>query len=402
MKRLIYVLIGVLGTLTLLLIIWQLRSIVLLFLGSLAIAAAMNTPIQYLVQLRLSRSVALLVAYFLVVGGLLFLVTAISGPLVDELDRLTQDVIRVYEQRSTGWGESLLSWLPTSDVVASLLTGTPEASPFFGVVDLTQNALNFLSQLLLAIVISIYWTADSQRFERLWLSLLHPEQRTPARRNWHTLEAKVGAYIRSELVQSLLAGALVTFGLWLVGANYLFLPAFVVALTWLVPLVGGLLALIGVALFGWLSGPFIVLFSIIYTIIILSLMEFGVERYLYGEDGYSSILVLLAMIAMADAFGLLGLLVAPPIALVIQVFWLEFVEASSSVPATATTPDINRIHKRVAELHVQIGQKELSPRVTNLLERLDLLMQEVDQALPLTPNPSFDNTPLSPAYKEAG
>lgn len=396
MKRLAYILIGVLSTLTLILITWQLRSIVLLFLVSLAIAAAMNAPIQYLIHLRLSQTVALLVAYFLVISSLLLLVTALSGPLIGELDRIAQDIIRVYEQSSATWSESFLALLPTSDVVAAFLSGAPGASPFAGVVDVTQNTINLLSQLLLAIVISVYWAADSQRFERLWLSLLQAEQRTTARRNWHNLEENVGAYIRSEIVQSLIAGALLTFGLWLAGANYIFIPALVVALAWLVPLVGGLLGVIGVALFGWLSSPFIVLFSIIYTLLILILLEFAVERYLYGEDAYSSILVLLAMIAMADAFGLLGLLVAPPVALVIQVFWREFIEVSSAVPTTAPTPDLNKIQKRMAELHTKVEQGEVSPRVTNLVARLDALMQDVEQSLPLPHSPNLDDSPLSP------
>lgn len=396
MKRLAYILIGILSTLTLILITWQLRSIVLLFLVSLAIAAAMNAPIQYLIHLRLSRTVALLVAYFLVISSLLLLVTALSGPLIGELDRIAQDIIRVYEQSSATWNESFLARLPTSDVVAAFLSGAPGASPFAGVVDVTQSTINLLSQLLLAIVISVYWAADSQRFERLWLSLLQAEQRTTARRNWHKLEENVGAYIRSEMIQSLIAGALLTFGLWLAGANYIFIPALVVALAWLVPLVGGLLGVIGVALLGWLSSPFIVLFSIIYTLLILILLEFAVERYLYGEDAYSSILVLLAMIAMADAFGLLGLLVAPPVALVIQVFWREFIEVSSTVPTTAPTPDINKIQKRMAELHTQVEQGEVSPRVTNLVARLDALMQDVEQSLPLPQSPNLDGSPLSP------
>lgn len=396
MKRLAYILIGILSTLTLILITWQLRSIVLLFLVSLAIAAAMNAPIQYLIHLRLSRTVALLVAYFLVISSLLLLVTALSGPLIGELDRIAQDIIRVYEQSSATWNESFLARLPTSDVVAAFLSGAPGASPFAGVVDVTQSTINLLSQLLLAIVISVYWAADSQRFERLWLSLLQAEQRTTARRNWHKLEENVGAYIRSEMIQSLIAGALLTFGLWLAGANYIFIPALVVALAWLVPLVGGLLGVIGVTLLGWLSSPFIVLFSIIYTLLILILLEFAVERYLYGEDAYSSILVLLAMIAMADAFGLLGLLVAPPVALVIQVFWREFIEVSSTVPTTAPTPDINKIQKRMAELHTQVEQGEVSPRVTNLVARLDALMQDVEQSLPLPQSPNLDGSPLSP------
>jgi len=396
MKRLAYILVIVLSTLTLILIIWQLRSIVLLFFVSLAIASAMSAPIQHFINLRLSRSVALLLTYLLVIGGLLLLTTAISGPFVSELDGLIQDLIRVYEQSSRAWGETLLTLLPTVDAVTTFLTGAPDASPVTGVVGITQGAVNLISQLLLAVVLSIYWAVDSQRFERLWLSLLQAEQRTTARRNWHTVEANVGAYIRSEVGQSLLVGGLVTLGLWVVGANYLFLPAFVAAVAWLIPLIGGLIAVVGVVLIGWLSSPFVVIFSIVYTVTILFLMEFVVERYLYDQDGYSSILVLLAMIAMADAFGVIGLLVAPPLALVLQVFWREFIEASPTPPESVTTPNIHEIQQRLAALHLQVAQGEVSPRVLSLVERLDTLMEEVEHSISLPQQP-VEHSPVSTA-----
>lgn len=387
MKRLAYILVGVLGTLTLILVIWELRSIVLLFLVSLAIAAVLNGPIDYLMARGLSRTMALSIGYLLFIGGLLALGFAISGPLINELDMLTRDFIRLYERSSTGWSESVLARLPTVDAVAAFLAGAPGSSPVTGVLDVTQNAVNLIGQLLLAIVLSIYWSVDSQRFERLWLSLLEPEQRANARRNWRAVEANVGAYIRSELVQSVLTGALITLGLWVVNANYPFLTALVVALSWLVPLVGALLALVGVILLGLLSSPLIALFSLFYTILILMLMEFVIERYLYGQNGYSSVLVLLAMIAMADAFGLIGLLVAPPVALVLQVFWREFIEAHPNAPLMKPATDMHTIQDRLAQLHRDMETQEVSQRVTNLVKRLDGLMQEVEHTV---------STPIQP------
>lgn len=384
MKRLAYILVGVLGTLTLILVIWELRSIVLLFLVSLAIAAVMNAPIDYLLARGLSRAMALAIAYLVFIGGLLALGFVISGPLIHELDMLTRDFIRLYERSSTGWSESILVRLPTGDAIAAFFASAPGNSPMTGVLDVTQNAVNLIGQLLLAIVLSIYWSADSQRFERLWLSLLEPEQRANARRNWRAVEANVGAYIRSEMVQSVLAGALITLGLWSVNATYPFLTALVVALSWLVPLVGALLAIGGVILLGLLSSPLIALFSLFYTLLILLLMEFVVEGYLYGQAGYSSVLVLLAMIAMADAFGLIGLLIAPPVALVLQVFWHEFIEVHPTAPVTKPANDIETIQERLAQLHHAIENQEVSQRVTNLVKRLDALMQEVEHTAPST------------------
>ena len=57
-------------------------------------------------------------------------------------------------------------------------------------------------------------------FERLWLSLLPSGQRKQARGILRTIEQDLGAYIRSEVIQSLLAGLLLSLGYWLLGSPY--------------------------------------------------------------------------------------------------------------------------------------------------------------------------------------
>ncbi|MCZ7672142.1 MAG: AI-2E family transporter [Chloroflexi bacterium] len=71
---------------------------------------------------------------------------------------------------------------------------------------------------LVILFLSLYWSLDRVRFERLWLSLLPPEQRARARDIWQTIESDLGSYIRSEVAQSLLAGLLLGLGYWALGS----------------------------------------------------------------------------------------------------------------------------------------------------------------------------------------
>ncbi len=51
-------------------------------------------------------------------------------------------------------------------------------------------------------------------------------------------------------------------------------------------------------------------------------MEFYLEPRLYTRTRYWRVLVLLIMLAMTDAFGLLGLLASPPLATALQI-WIN-------------------------------------------------------------------------------
>jgi predicted PurR-regulated permease PerM len=68
--------------------------------------------------------------------------------------------------------------------------------------------------------LSIYWIINQIHFERLWLSLLPTGLRRQARDIWRTIEIDLGAYMRSELFQSLAAGLLLGLGYWALGSPY--------------------------------------------------------------------------------------------------------------------------------------------------------------------------------------
>src|SRR6185369_9351425 len=103
------------------------------------------------------------------------------------------------------------------------------------------------------LILSVYWSTNQVHFERLWLSLLPAEQRKLARNVWRTIELELGAYIRSEIIQSFLAGFLLTIGYWMLGCPYPALLGVFGAIAWLIPLVGAPLAMVLPLLVGLLS-----------------------------------------------------------------------------------------------------------------------------------------------------
>lgn len=378
MRRFAIILTAVLGTLTLVVVAWQLRSIVLLFVVSLAIAAALAAPIKAGRERGLPLWLAVSLTYLVLIGSLGGLLWAISGPLTAELTPLAQAFLDLYVASERLWGQTLSNYLPTVEALTTfLIGGAPDSTPLVGMVDLTQRFLGILSQLLLALVLSAYWVVDRLRFERLWLSLLSPAQRTEARRDWRALEADVGAYLRNGLLQSILVGGLMTGGLLILGAPYPFVTAFMVATVWLVPLVGGLIAIGLAGLLAWLSSPWLAIVVMLYTLGLLTFTKFVVEPRIYYREQHNAILVLLTMIAMADAFGILGLLVAPLVALALQAGWREFF----SVPApTPDVPTLAAVHDRRLRLQGLLQHAERPPYIDNFITRLDELLHDVEKS----------------------
>lgn len=211
--------------------------------------------------------------------------------------------------------------------------------------------------------------------------MLPSEQRTHARDIWRTLEHELGAYTRSEIIQSLLAILLLGTGYWLLGSQYPALLAVVGAVAWLVPVVGAVLAVILPLLLGLLTGAQLSLFIVLYTLIVLIVLQVWVEPRLFRRRWNNPILTLVILLALADAFGLLGIILAPPVSVVCQILWNLFA-GDRLAPEVAV--QVSDLKERQARLRLVIEEMEGTPPplVLSSMERLAALLEKAEPLLP--------------------
>ncbi len=219
MMRIVRYTIIVVTTLTLLLLLWQFSISIVLFLLSLAVAAALRPVINSLTGRYVPKRFALAFVYFLLVAAIAGSVLLVSQPFLNDLQTATDDFVASYERAKTDWPQhgtlfqkTLAQQLPPSADLFEALTGQGGIPVLEGVFGIAQNFFSTLGHIALVIVLSLYWSADQFRFERLGLSLVPEDHHPKALHVWRSIETGVGAYLRSEIVQSGLAGLL----LWLV------------------------------------------------------------------------------------------------------------------------------------------------------------------------------------------
>jgi predicted PurR-regulated permease PerM len=393
MKRIALVAAVIFLTVTLLAIVWQLHAVILIFLLSLAIAATLGQPIESLVGRGWRRGWAIGAVYVLVFGVLLALLGGVGYFIVREIDPLVQDLVRVYgsvQSTLLGLANPRTAWvgrLPSTDQLARWWAGEETTAAMVNVATLLTHAGRVATEFLLSIFLSLYWTADRNRFERLWFSLLAAEQRIRTRKVWRKLESDVGAYLRSEIVQTVLAILIFAVGYNLMGIKYPFTLALLSGVLWLAPLLGGVLAIVPVVIVGLLTSPLVAVVATVFTIVVLLLLEFYIQRRLYTEGRYWGVLLIVIMLATVDAFGFIGLLLSAPIALAVQIAINEYLNTASSVTSSApvVAGDLAALQNRLNEVRDRISQgaaagEAPNPRLVNLVERLETLIAEVQNA----------------------
>jgi len=390
MKHLALITITIFATVATVLILWQFLSIVLLFVASLALAATIREPIEFLVRHRVPKNLALILVLLISAMIIVIFFAATGYVLAERLPMAIRDFSTEYAAKRQAWAagttmqHALAQRLPPVERLTDLFVGSDATNLMNMALGITTNIANGLAQLVLVIFLSIEWASAHLWFERLWLSLVPPERRAQARQLWYTIESGVGAYLRSELIQSLLSGFILTAGFWVMGVKYPILLAWMGALLWLIPLVGGVIALIPALLIGWLGGPILAILAALYMLIVFGIMEFVVEPRLDKRRRAGSILGLVVAIAMIDALGLVGLLVAPPLTVAIQILldaWLR--PAPPVVASTVVDAEtkLKTLQTRFGEVQTALGQLEepLPPHTANLYERFTELVTQVDQ-----------------------
>jgi putative permease len=114
-------------------------------------------------------------------------------------------------------------------------------------------------------------------------------------------------------------------GYWLLGSPYPALLALLGALALLIPFVGPVLTVISPLLLGLLTGVPLSLVTAVYTLIVIIALKWWIESRLAQRDEVNPMLTIVILIALADAYGLLGVIIAPPLAAACQVLWSHLV-----------------------------------------------------------------------------
>lgn len=387
-KRIFVIGTAVMTTLLALVVLWQFRIVVIYVLISLALAATVRLIARSESRHSFMTRLLLILLYVVSIGIFGLLIFFVARLLIGDLQQLAQTI-----SLQKTWGlpprleggffqQALNRWLPTPDKLFEAITSQRQLM-ISAVLGFTQGIGGILSGSFIILFLSIYWSINQNHFERLWLSLLPSEQRTHAREIWRTLERDLGAYIRSEIAQSLLAVLLLGMGYWILGAPYPALLAVVGAVAWLVPLVGAGLAVILPLLLGLLTGAQFSLVTVLYTLIVLVALQVWVEPRLYRRTRNNPILTFVLLLVMADAFGLLGIIVAPPLSVACQTLWNLIV----SDRMTPDTPlQVSDLKERQARLYVALNEMEGPPLplIASSMERLAGLLEKAEPVLEAT------------------
>ena len=385
-KQLVRCGVAVMITLLALIVLWQFHVAIIYVLISLTLAAALRPLANRLIGQGIFVRVAWILLYLVALGGLGCLLFLAGQTAIYEIQQVAHSM-----SIQDAW--RLPTWLAGSSFLQPLVARLPPPSQLFEAITSSQGQLVLpallgftqglggdVGSVLVILFLSIYWSLNQIHFEQLWLSLLPTGRRKPARGIWRAIEAETGAYIRGQVMQSLLSGLLLGLGYWLLGSPYPALLALEGALACLIPVVGIALVVIPVLLVGLLTSVQLGLMTALYALVILISLEIWVRPRLFNRSWENPILTVVLLIALADAFGIVGMMLAPPLSVICQILWSHLVSRRAVSGAAAQISDLKERQARVWDSIRAMGELPL-PLVTSSMEQLDRLLVKAEPIL---------------------
>ncbi len=390
---------AVMVTLLALIVLWQFRIVVVYVLISLMLAASLRPLIRLLVGRGVIVRIAWILLFLTVLAGFGFLLFLTGKTAINEMQLLANTVSVQDKWRLPIWLEgstfqlSLVERLPAPSQLFDAIIGSEGQLVIPAIVDISQGIGSVTSGILIILVLSIYWAISQVLFERLWLSLLPSDLRKQARDIWKTIETETGTYVRSQILRSLMAGLLFCLGYWLLGSPYPVFMALVGALAYLVPVVGTALVFVSPLLLGLVTSVQLSALTVLYSLMVLVALGIWINPRLFNRKWDNPILDVVLLIALMNAFGIIGIIIAPPLSVVCQILWSRLVSHRQSSGAAVQVSDLK---ERLVNIQNSIKEMEEPnlPLITSSMERLTNLITEAEPILQasqaIEPSPSIN------------
>jgi predicted PurR-regulated permease PerM len=315
------------------LFLYRVRGAFTPFFLALLVVYLAHPLVRSLEEKDIPRPVAILLVYLLL-AVLMGMVIAWLLPAVrDEIEQ----ILMILPQQAMRWEELAQGVLhrmrrvevplTIKDAIANLFIRLQQGLESFAerVVEITVVLLSRIMSLIVAPIIAYYILRDRSLLRDQVLSLVPVHRRDDVLELLREINQVLNGFIRGQLIVSLAMALMLTLGLSLIGVRYALLIGMIAGLFDLIPYFGPIIGLLPALLLAsvqsfWKAVWVLVLF--------LAANQFEasvlVPKIMGDRVGLHPLVVIFALLAGGELFGVLGLLIAVPATAVGRVlvsFW---------------------------------------------------------------------------------
>jgi predicted PurR-regulated permease PerM len=301
-------------------IAWMVLRPLAILLMSIILAETLE-PLASRFERRMRRSFAVLLTYLSVVVAMILLALTIVPSILTELGDLSEEIPDAQEQ-VMGWIDEQ-GWV-SEDQITEYFEGQMEEGGQLAGIPLA--IAGGLVELALAVFLSIYWLIGKPGARSLFMSMVPPHHRDEAEEVAAEVGSTVGGYIRGVVISGAILAVIAFIGLTIIGVDFALPLSMFMFFGELIPVLGPVIALIPMLIVAAFDGMTTVL-MVLGLYVILQLLESSLvyPKVMERQASIPPIVVIFALLAGGSVGGLIGALVAIPLAGAIRILILRLV-----------------------------------------------------------------------------
>lgn len=304
-------------------LLWQLRSLLVILMVAVVIAATISPLIDKAERLQLPRWLAVIVVYVTLISGIVgagliigptvaaqIQLLAVNLPIyIENLRALIQKIVISYNDERPDLVNQLLD---TQALTRWVFSSSQQV--LLRSYDITKGIIGGVFSLILALLISGYMVAGSQNLVKGLVQLFPSPWDERLEAQVAPMSQRMGNYIQGRVAVSGILGVAITLGLGFLGLSEFALGLGVIAgFTNLIPFVGPVLGAIPALIVAVSQGGWTFLWVLLLFVIIQNLETYVLDPLLVGSSvKVYPLYQLLAVLGGTQVLGIVGAVIVPP------------------------------------------------------------------------------------------
>jgi predicted PurR-regulated permease PerM len=306
--------------------LWYARGVLLLIFIAASLAAGIAPAVRrvrlywrYRFRRNLSRGTAVMIVYLPLLLGVLALALIVLPRFIADSDELGARLPALIDQNIL---EPLGKYVPIGEVREQLRNGVE--LPRSRVFAFMRNAATTVASTFAVLFMIAYMLIDAERLRNLFLLVYPPEVRGERRRTLMRIAKRMSSWLSAQLLLSAIIGVCTFAGLVALRIPYALPLAILAAIGELIPVIGPMVGAIPVLAIALLQSRW-QFWSYLAFAILLQKAEnlFIVPAVMAKKVSLSPLGVFIAFMIGASLLGIVGAIMAVPVAAIVQVAFDE-------------------------------------------------------------------------------
>jgi predicted PurR-regulated permease PerM len=296
--------------------LWKMRLVLALLFSAFIIAAAIRPSIEWLARHRVPRPLGLTLHYLVLIGLIALAFSFVVPPALHQVDRALSPggkaEIAQAANSSSGFKHEILTALQKR--LKHLPTGSKLVKPL---AQVGITAFEVLIGIFFTFAAAAYWIFERDKTISMVCSLFPRPKRKLIRDTWDLIDAKLGAFVRGEVLLILLVATVLSLAFWAIGEPYWILVGSFAGLVEIVPVIGPLSAGALAVAVGFTASVHVGVAAAICVLAVRLIEDYALIPKVLGDAvGLSPLLVLVSVTTVGILFSGWAVLFAVPIAAV--------------------------------------------------------------------------------------